>query len=66
MAVPPRLSIVTLGVADLERATDFYESLGWERSPASMPSITFFALQGSVLGLYEWGALADDAKPREP
>jgi predicted lactoylglutathione lyase len=62
MAVPPRLSILTLGVADVEKATEFYESLGWEKSPASQPTITFFALQGSVLGLYEWSALADDAK----
>ena len=62
MAVPPRLSIVTLGVADVAQATTFYESLGWERSAASQPTITFFDLQGSVLGLYEWSALADDAK----
>ena len=61
MAVPPRLSIVTLGVTDLARATRFYESLGWSRSSASQDSITFFQLQGSVLGLYEWSALADDA-----
>ena len=32
MTVPPRLTMVTLGVADLERATAFYESLGYERS----------------------------------
>ncbi len=62
MSVPNRISIITLGVADLARSTGFYESLGWERSPASMPSITFFEMQGSVLGLYEWSALADDAR----
>lgn len=62
MAVPNRISIITLGVADLARATMFYESLGWERSSASMPSIAFFEMQGSVLGLYEWAALADDAQ----
>jgi predicted lactoylglutathione lyase len=62
VAVPPRLSILTLGVADVERATEFYESLGWEKSPTSQPTITFFSLQGSVLGLYEWSALADDAE----
>jgi predicted lactoylglutathione lyase len=62
MTVPNRISIITLGVADLARATVFYESLGWTRSTASMPSITFFEMQGSVLGLYEWTALADDAK----
>jgi predicted lactoylglutathione lyase len=62
MAVPNRISIVTLGVADLARATSFYESLGWRRSSSSMPMITLFQMQGSVLGLYEWSALADDAK----
>lgn len=62
MSVPNRLSIVTLGVADLARSTAFYESLGWTRSSASMPSITLFEMQGSVLGLYGWTALADDAK----
>ena len=61
MAVPPRISIITLGVADLARATAFYESLGW-RNTAQVPSIAFFEMQGSVLGLYEWSALADDAK----
>ncbi len=62
MSVPPRISIITLGVADLARSTAFYESLGWAKSKASMPTITFFDMQGSVFGLYEWSALADDAK----
>jgi predicted lactoylglutathione lyase len=62
MTVPNRISIITLGVADLARSTAFYQSLGWEKSPASMPAITFFEMQGSVFGLYEWSALADDAK----
>ena len=62
MTVPNRISIITLGVADLERSTAFYESLGWSKSSASMPAITFFEMQGSVFGLYEWSALADDAQ----
>ena len=61
MTVPNRISIITLGVADLDRATAFYESLGW-RNSTTAPSIAFFEMQGSVLGLYEWSALADDAK----
>ena len=61
MTVPNRISIITFGVADLARSTAFYESLGWTRSGASMPTITFFEMQGSVFGLYEWSALADDA-----
>jgi predicted lactoylglutathione lyase len=62
MATPQRLSIATLGVADLAASTGFYESLGWKRSASSMKSITFFQMQGSVFGLYEHHALADDAK----
>ena len=62
MTVPARISIVTFGVADLERATAFYESLGWTKSSASMPTITFFDTVGPVFGLYEWSALADDAQ----
>lgn len=60
MRVPNRISIVTLGVADVERATAFYESLGWRRSSSSMETITFFKMQGSVLGLYGREALAED------
>ena len=62
MTVPNRISIVTFGVSDLARATAFYESLGWTKSSASMPTITFFDTVGPVFGLYEWSALADDAK----
>jgi uncharacterized protein len=61
VGVPNRISIITLGVADVARATRFYESLGWRRSSSSLPTITFFQMQGSVLGLYEREALADDA-----
>jgi uncharacterized glyoxalase superfamily protein PhnB len=61
MAVPQRLSLVTLGVADVARATRFYESLGWQRSSASQESVTFVALQGSALALFGRADLADDA-----
>jgi catechol 2,3-dioxygenase-like lactoylglutathione lyase family enzyme len=62
MTIPPRISIVTLGVADLAASTAFYESLGWSKSGSSEGTITFFQMQGSVLGLYEHHALADDAQ----
>jgi uncharacterized protein len=62
MTVPPRISIVTLGVADLAESTAFYESLGWRRSGSSMDEITMFQLQGSVLALYQREALAEDAQ----
>ncbi|MEO6652690.1 MAG: VOC family protein [Ilumatobacteraceae bacterium] len=61
MTVPQRLTMVTLGVTDVARATSFYESLGWRRSSASQETITFFSMQGSALGLFERVMLAGDA-----
>ena len=61
MTVPQRLTMVTLGVADVARSTAFYESLGWRRSSASQETITFFRMQGSGLGLFQRESLAEDA-----
>ena len=62
MTVPQRFSLVTLGVADVAAATDFYRRLGWRESSASMPGdVTFFATPGGVLGLWAARALAADA-----
>jgi uncharacterized glyoxalase superfamily protein PhnB len=62
MAVPQRLTMVTLGVADVAHSTEFYERLGWRRSSTSQETITFFRMQGSVLGLFGREPLADDAE----
>lgn len=56
-----RLSVVSLGVADLAASRTFYERLGWSASPASNDQIVFFQLGGIVLGLYGRSALAADA-----
>lgn len=62
MTVPQRVSLVTLGVADVGRSTTFYESLGWRRSASSQEGvITFFNMQGSALAVFGREALADDA-----
>ena len=62
MTVPQRFSLVTLGVADVAAATDFYRWLGWRESSASMPGdVTFFATPGGVLGLWGVRDLAADA-----
>ncbi|HEV2890161.1 MAG TPA: VOC family protein [Frankiaceae bacterium] len=71
MTVPPRLSLVTLGVADVEVAAAFYERLGWTRSSASVPGlVAFFATAtGAVVGLYGYEDHAADAgrpPPRHP
>ena len=57
-----KLNIVTLGVADLKRARDFYEhGLGWKASSVSGEQIAFFQLGGMVLALYPVDELAADA-----
>jgi hypothetical protein len=56
----PRISLVTLGVADLARAVAFYESvLGWNVA-ASPPGIAVFELGGLVFALYPHEDLAHD------
>ena len=62
MSIPARVSVVTLGVADVQRATDFYRALGWPLSPASVPGVvSFFRTAGGVLALYGHRDLAADA-----
>ncbi len=57
----PRISMVSLGVADLQTSTRFYETgLGLPRMD-SPPGVAFFNLNGTWLGLAERGALAKDA-----
>ncbi|MEM7658903.1 MAG: VOC family protein [Bacteroidota bacterium] len=56
-----RLSIITLGVADVERASEFYEQVfGWTKAPSSNENIRFFQLNGLMLALYAREALAED------
>jgi predicted lactoylglutathione lyase len=61
MSVPARLTLVTLGVADVGRATSFYEALGWRRSSASRDEVSFFQLGGLALSVFGREALAEDA-----
>ena len=55
-----RISMVTLGVADLPRSVRFYQELGLTKLE-SPPSVAFFRLAGSWLGLYGRQDLAEDA-----
>jgi uncharacterized protein len=61
MAVPARISIVTLGVADVARSVRFYEALGWQRASASMDEIAWFRTADTWLGIFGWDDLATDA-----
>src|ERR1700690_309237 len=56
-----RVSIVTLGVSDLQRSWEFYERLGWRRSMPQTEGIVFFQAGGMALALYPRDELAKDA-----
>jgi uncharacterized protein len=56
-----RVSIVTLGVGDLERSRKFYEQLGWRKSSMGGEGIAFFQAGGIALALYPRAELAKDA-----
>jgi hypothetical protein len=56
-----RLTLVTLGVADVARSRAFYEALGWKASSASQDSVAFFQLVGMALALWGRQDLAADA-----
>jgi catechol 2,3-dioxygenase-like lactoylglutathione lyase family enzyme len=56
-----RISIITLGVADLNSSREFYERLGWRCSMAASEGIVFFQAGGMALALYPREELAKDA-----
>ena len=57
----PRISMITLGVDDLETAIRFYQDgLGFPKM-GSPPEVAFFTLNGSWLSLYGRCSLAEDA-----
>jgi len=58
----PNLTVVTLGVADLRRAHDFYvRSLGWPTASRLEDGVLFLRLNGVVLALWSRALLAKDA-----
>jgi predicted lactoylglutathione lyase len=59
VAVEQRISLVTLGVADVTRARTFYERLGWQGQ--EVEETAFFQAGGIALVLWGRDKLADDA-----
>jgi uncharacterized protein len=57
-----RLSLVTLGVADLERARAFYEALGWVTGAQPDDDVVFFQAGGMIVGLWGREQLAEDSR----
>lgn len=61
-----RISIVCLGVVDLERATRFYATVLGTPPNTSNDGITFVELPGTWLSLYPLEALAKDISAQIP
>ena len=62
IAMKPRMSMITLGVDDLNRAIEFYK-VGLEfPHHGEGDDVAFFDLNGTWLGLYGREALAEDAQ----
>jgi len=59
--VEQRLSLITLGVADLARARAFYEALGWRTNAAPEDDVVFFQAGGMIVALWDRAELAKDS-----
>jgi len=55
-----RVTLITLGVADLAVSRAFYARLGWAEHAESQPGIAFFQMQGAALALFGLDELAAD------
>jgi catechol 2,3-dioxygenase-like lactoylglutathione lyase family enzyme len=60
-----RISLITLGVADLRRAMDFYAAMGWEGSSPD-DDVAFFQAGGMVFALWGRDKLAEDSGVADP
>jgi len=57
-----RVSLITLGVSDLDRSIAFYRGVGWEPHPASVAGeVAFYQAGGMVFALWSRSSLAADA-----
>jgi uncharacterized protein len=60
-AMEQRITLITLGVADLARSRAFYERLGWTTRAAPTDEIVFFQTGGSIVALWDRAQLAEDS-----
>jgi uncharacterized protein len=66
MAMEQRLSLVTLGVANLGRARTFYEALGWRTGAEPGDDVVFFQAGGMIVALWDRAKLAEDSGVEDP
>jgi uncharacterized protein len=65
LLVEQRLSLVTIGVGDLEAARAFYEALGWTTGAEPGDDVVFFQAGGMVVALWDRAKLAEDSRVRD-
>jgi predicted lactoylglutathione lyase len=61
-----RVTILTLGVDDLGKATEFYKAILGTPPNTSSDGITFIELPGTWIALYPFEKLAEDIFPEVP
>jgi catechol 2,3-dioxygenase-like lactoylglutathione lyase family enzyme len=59
--VEQRISLITLGVADLGRARAFYDALGWTSGAGPDDDVVFFQADGLIVALWDRTQLAKDS-----
>jgi catechol 2,3-dioxygenase-like lactoylglutathione lyase family enzyme len=60
-----RLTLITLGVTDLERARSFYEALGWVTGAEPGADVVFFQAGATIVALWDRERLAEDSMVRD-
>ena len=56
-----RLSLITLGISDLDRSRRFYEALGWKTGAKEADDVAFFRTGCMVVALWGRDKLAEDS-----
>jgi predicted lactoylglutathione lyase len=59
--VEQRVSLITLGVAALDRSRAFYEAIGWKTNAGPDDDVVFFQAGGMVVALWDRARLAEDS-----
>ena len=61
-----RVSLITLGVADVARSRAFYETLGWATLAEPGADVVFFQAGGMIVALWSRAELATDTVAEDP
>lgn len=61
LGMDQRISLITLGYRDYERARDFYVALGWTARREPDQDVVFFQAGGMILALWDRAKLAKDS-----